>query len=223
MKERPILFSTEMVKAILEGRKTQTRRVLKTQLPFDSFEFTSGIGYSAMTPKGYVEVRGYSNKDGKREYSPFAIKPKYGEFGDILWVRETFEFIGESGFNDPPENPTDYLYKADSHEPVFKWSPSIYMPKEACRIKLKITEIRIERLLDISKEDAIAEGITGGYTDDGYTWTDYTNDEKTYEDPRSSYMTLWDSINGKDSHRLNPWVWVISFEKYTDTLLDQNK
>lgn len=97
------------------------------------------------------------------------------------------------------------------------------MPKEACRIKLKITEIRIERLLDISKEDAIAEGITGGYTDDGYTWTDYTNDEKTYEDPRSSYMTLWDSINGKDSHRLNPWVWVISFEKYTDTLPDQNK
>ena len=205
MKERPILFSTEMVKAILEGRKTQTRRILKPQLPYYKFDFCGDNegGYSALTPKGYLEFRGYGiDENGNREYAPFAIKPKYGEKNDILWVRETW---GRKKDIDK------YFYKADYESYEFKgWKPSIHMPKEACRLRLKIKSIRIERLMDISEQDAIAEGII---RKDIETWKHYSSDNQDATSSIESYLSLWDKINSKDSHKQNPYVWVIEFER----------
>lgn len=209
MKERPILFSTEMVEAILEGRKTQTRRILKPQLPYHKFDFCGDNegGYSALTPKGYLEFRGYGiDGNGNREYAPFAIKPKHGEKNDILWVRETWA-TGKHGTDG-----TEYLYKAGSDDYFQdKWKPSIHMPKEACRLRLKIKSIRIERLQEISEQDAIAEGIE--LIGNRYKQYLQTRLDKTVENPIYSYMTLWESINGIGSWEKNLYVWVIEFER----------
>jgi len=228
MKERPILFSTEMVQAILDGRKTQTRRVLNPQLPFHKFDFFCGnndAGYSALTTKGYVEFRGYEIfENGERKYTPFYIKPKYGEKNDILWVRETWVKLNGQ-----------YVYKADYDNGVpaneielpngatvddAKWKPSIHMPKEACRLRLKIKSIRVERLMDISEQDAIAEGVRqrfGGfinYANPSNLFTEtYPFLGRKYSAAQMSYLSLWERINGENSFEENPWVWVIEFER----------
>lgn len=181
MKERPILFSTPMVQAILEGRKTQTRRIIKPQ-PKDDLSF---LGWKL--PE-YVQVAfGRGVKTDSFHKFPF------GQVGDVLWVRETFRPkshsfpIGEhfeyKATAEVDGNPTD--------EP---WKPSIFMPKDATRIWLKITGVRVERLQDISKEDAKAEGIFA-------------------ESAKECFQTLWQSINGEGSWNDNPWVWVIEFER----------
>lgn len=167
MKEKPILFSTPMVQAILEGRKTMTRRIVKG---------TPLVWLNDFSPEFVAD------KDN-------ALCP-YGQVGDVLWVRETWENY-QGGYN----------YKAGKYGLLGqKWKPSIFMPREACRLFLKITDIKAERLQDISRGDCMGEGCP------------FPNIAKT-TDPQKWFSELWQSINGEQSWKDNPWVWVISFEK----------
>ena len=204
MKEKPILFSTPMVQAILDGRKTQTRRIIKPQPESVDHVSHKTIPYN-----------------GSPEFLLSNLKCPYGQIGDMLWVRETWwhnrETWGDSEV---------FLYRADfpidgyDHVDAYKWKPSIFMPKDVCRIKLRITDIRVERLQDISEEGAIAEGVGSGFQmNAGYP--DYEHIVNgvctiTQDTAKMSYWSLWDSINGKGSWDKNPWVWVITFERITN-------
>lgn len=199
---KPILFSTPMVQAILRGEKTQTRRIAKPQAKRD-------------LESGYVFDDKYNKIfDLHNWHEPFIAEFCKYKVGDILWVRETFQII-------PPNM---IFYKADKENKAKgNWKPSIFMPKEACRIFLKLTKIRIERLNDITEADAIAEGIE--------RWTDERMKSKPThykvyfqnckpEDlcsytscPIDSYETLWQKINGEKSWEENPFVWVYEFER----------
>lgn len=202
MKNTPILFSTPMVLAILDDIKSQTRREVKGPDPKDTFiHSTNGIWYSFM-PFG----------ETKSKYI-FNIKNPYGNAGDKLWVRETVSKHTVNG---------KYVYKAsiDNLLPEEKqgiiWKPSIHMEAWQARIFLTICNIRVERLLDISDLDAMAEGIKE-YSKDGIVSKYWINESLSWNDmprsPREAYFKLWDEINGKDSHKKNPWVWVITFIK----------
>lgn len=232
--ERPILFSTPMVQAILDGRKTQTRRLSKldhiNSLP-KLWNFLDRIGGSWKNKAEFV-YRFINNKD----FSKFDIECPYGIPGDILWVRETWRIVGWNDgdpfviqFKDGTKKRNVYLNESRAQDYVIecadqfikagyesdesgmfvcdgdkiptKWRPSIFMPKEVCRIKLLIKDIRVERLQDISEEDAKAEGIIA---------VPYVTWETRYSE---SYAELWDKINGKSSWDKNPWVWVIEFER----------
>lgn len=200
-KETPIIFSTLMVQAILSRTKTQTRRIIKPQ-PDDS-----GLWNDDKYPRGLDSLlTGWNGvTDDTAESKEF--KCPYGKVSDILWVRETFLIL-------PPNM---VFYKADiENKATGKWKPSIFMPKIACRIRLKITNIRVEKLQDISEEDAIAEGIIAVQRPGGFgfglkkEWDyKFPLHERT---PIDAYRMLWDKINGKHSWDTNPWVWVIEFK-----------
>ncbi|MFM0324814.1 hypothetical protein [Caballeronia glebae] len=189
MKERPILFSAPMVRALLDGRKTQTRRVVKPQ--------PDGVLPGTNTP--------FWKDRGGRE----AICP-YGKRGDRLWVRETW---AQPAALDP--GPT--VYRADYPACVptgfenvpsideITWKPSIHMPRAMSRITLEVTSVRIQRLQDISESDVEAEGTFAG------AW-EYDNGEGT-ESARESFQCLWDSLNASRGFGwdFNPWVWVVAF------------
>lgn len=176
-KMKPILFNTEMVQAILEGRKTQTRRVIKPQ------------------PKEDLIT------DMLNKYT-YAV-------GDILWVRETW--------NDLSNNEGNFVYLADGDKGLkdkffgvlttkdIKWKPSIHMPKASARIFLKVTDVRVERLQDITEEDARAEGVIPIYGNE------FASEKRHYP----AFARLWDSLNAKRGFGwdTNPWVWVIQFER----------
>jgi hypothetical protein len=186
--ERPILFSTPMAQAILDGRKTQTRRIIKPQGSAVCFDVAMKIDGSDKWPR---------NLDDDERYLSY-MKCPYGKIGDILWCRETWQKIEGDRF----------IYKADSIIWGGKWKPSIFMPKAACRIKLEIINIRVEKLLDISEEEAKAEGVE--------LYNNYDGTKGGWGAPvtfKEGYQFLWESINGKDSWNLNPWVWVISFKR----------
>lgn len=213
MKYIPILFSTLMVQALLAGRKTMTRRVngldLINKEP-DKYHVTNAnyIKNGALMQKFF-----YGNEC-------YVIKCPYGKVGDVLWVRESASLVlfpkaDEKG-NEIGKNPI-WMYRADQHDNIFvdKWKPSIHMPKEACRIFLKITDIKVERLLDISEDDAIAEGV---YQYENGAYQFYTEKElhrvtAGINSAFGSFMSLWQSINGASSWDANPWVWVIKFEQ----------
>ncbi|MDR9893267.1 hypothetical protein G7B40_040435 [Aetokthonos hydrillicola Thurmond2011] len=187
-KELPILFSKPMVRAILSGRKTQTRRIIKPQPEL---------------------CHGCQSCDFKGNHFLSPIKPRFKE-GSSLWVRETWG-VRASG---------DYVYEAsyDYSDPLIdltqKWKPSIHMPRIASRITLKITHIQIERLQDISEEDAICEGIEPMDSDGTNKYTIHIpSHHASYNAPTAKgvFVRLWESINGDDSWNENPWCWVISF------------
>jgi len=216
MRERPILFSTEMVKAILESRKTQTRRVIKNYTYEDNL-----------------------NSD---------VRCPYGQVGDRLWVRETFvlesdeEYQDESFYYLVTDRPIKTIpeegeygsyhliphYRATEPEPNIvtdkqddeftRWRPSIFMPRWASRITLEITDIRVQRVQEISQSDAIAEGLIfmGGMADnwDEAPWCASLKDQEPMKYPSAAYGRLWDSINAKRGYGWdkNPWVWAISFK-----------
>lgn len=200
MKQTPILFSTPMVKALLDGRKTQTRRILKDQ----PVKAKAHDGFSFLNVPKIGPIWDAKNKC------------PYGQPGDLLWVRETW--YNDAGFGSPI-----YYYRADGEFDElfvrhklgqvgpFKWKPSIYMPKAAARIWLRITDVRVERLQDISEDDAEAEGIL--IDDEGLMCFDYINKTMRHIVPEESYKSLWESINGPESWDANPWVWVVSSEK----------
>lgn len=190
MKEHPILFSTPMVQAILEGRKTQTRRVVKMKKQITDPAF----GYTAFTPKNHISVRGIH---ANGQYGESFFKCPYGQPGDLLYVRETFT----------PYRTDKYLYKADEILLINgAWKPSIHMPKAAARIWLEVEEVKVEWLQDISEEDAKEEGVTPDLATDHPKGVYYT-----------AFSDLWTKINGNGSWISNPWVWVIKFKVLSTT------
>lgn len=211
MKERPILFSGEMVKAILNDTKTMTRRV-------------NSIGEYYISdkkcPYGVVGDRLWVRETwGDLDYyqgnvAIHVLKDSNGVEHDIVYSAECqgyFEWTDEVGF---PE------YRKDGTE-ASRWRPSIFMPRWASRITLEITDIKVEQLQDITEEDAIAEGIhlCAGIDEEGYThgyhWGPVSDTELLFNSATSAYRKLWDSINGKKPDKAwddNPWVWVISFK-----------
>ena len=206
MKERPILFSGPMVRAILDGRKTQTRRVLKPQ-PFP-------VGGPFYRPSPMVAPREWHSVSKGGNIVNIQKLP-YAE-GTELWVREAFADTVGMGFDKryhyaadvKPDSESDQIRK----DYGVKWKPSIHMPRAASRITLRVTAVKVERLQDISDEDALAEGvavavnpIAGQDIDiDGNYWPG---------GPKRMYSDLWNSINGPGSWDRNDWVAAYSFER----------
>lgn len=186
MKERPILFSAPMVRALLDGSKTQTRRVVK---PSKCRYF--GVPLAACELAGEVNSGEYANSI-------------YGQPGDRLWVRETW--LQTNPFTKGGLHTYGYRASDAVEFPDAVWKPSIHMPRAASRITLEITAVRVERLQDISEEDAIAEGVkwfsSGAVECPGMP-----------ETPIDAYRSLWEKINGPGSWEKNPWVWCISFKR----------
>jgi len=215
---KPIIFSTDMVKAILDGRKTQTRRVIKPQPTV----YTSGSNISSLTwqktPSSTIIHTGQPSLDIIRQ-TLTELCP-YGQVGGKLWVRETFWVDDELN----AVLPVYIHYRADHHLEVIaksiKWRPSIFMPRWASRITLEITEIRVERVQEISYEDARAEGILRFDSDhrDSNGGVGYNggapNLPMRYEST-AAFIDLWDSINAKRGYgwSVNPWVWCLTFKR----------
>lgn len=203
MKERPILFSGEMVKAILAGTKTLTRRIMKwseADKPIVHFLAPDGARVSQDTPGATPWP--FAERDG----SDWPLRCPYGAPGDRLWVRETFA-------RDVPGCEGGISYRADHNDPrgdgpanPMRWTPAIYMPRALSRIDLEITAVRVERLQDISEKDVIAEGVGCARIQDG---------GKTGQGPLiDGFANLWDTINGeRASWESNPWVWVVGFKR----------
>lgn len=214
VRTRPILFSSSMVRALLEGRKTQTRRVVTHQpVTKPAFRCVSG--------------KGWAWESGDRQ-----VRCPYGTPADLLWVRETWRLWEGAAFSTMSGDPLDpdiivgplsglnrgFLrtrpieYRADTNSEG-PWRPAIHMPRWASRVTLRLTSVAVERLQDISANDAKAEGLDwvgdGGarYGLKGYpaTW---------HDDPRSSFAVLWDSINSRRGFGFdtNPWVWALRFD-----------
>jgi len=213
MKERSILFSSPMARAILEGRKTMTRRVIK----LDEFSESTTPGYDfAFRKRGlWHDVRLADMLNPPRRNYPVACP--YGTIGDRLWVKETHH-VRDAGYVDGTGR--DIVYKADDEDFPYGWTPSIHMPRWASRITLEITGIRVERVWDITRDDAMDEGVERvdpySITPDlppgmQAAWKDYSR-HGWVSSPVFSFRTLWDSINSKRAPwASNPWVWVIEF------------
>lgn len=244
-KERPILFNAEMVRAILDGRKTQTRRVAKVDLSpwldgqadkIDESEMIFHVGEGHSGFGLYVSSAEYPEEGSDFYRCPF------GNPGDRLWVRETWSPDSKNFY---PFNRV--AYRGDHHSDLidrdvkecrdhaahceairkehkvpegcmceFRWRPSIHMPRWASRITLEIKSVRVERLQDISEEDAIREGIkqVGNCSPPNYSKTDkcYFNGLAVgFETAKHAFAHLWDQIY--DNWEQNPWVWVIEFER----------
>lgn len=222
MRERPILFSAPMVRAILSGTKTQTRRVVKGA-PINRGSYLLGV---------YQGTWGI-HADVDKEGGLWRGQCPYGQPGDRLWVREahlldppidgTWPSVGDSfaSVSDIPEryrDPRHVLYRADGKlTGEWRWRPSIHMPRWASRITLEVTDVRVERLQDITEADAIVEGIErdenhpelwkrGPLRNDliPTPWTGF---------PRLAFQSLWEGINGTDSWDANPWIWVVEFKR----------
>lgn len=230
IKERPILMSAPMVQAILEGRKTQTRRIVKSKSDLNHYN------------KVFVLSRDEYNNDVAPEFKEKVVAKKpmalffrnfindldiecpYGNVRERLWVRETFFEVYDDQFR-----PTGKYCYAATHQgyvhvldedggikinkdgsDASPWKPSIHMPRKASRILLEITGIRAERLQDISEDDAIAEGIL--FNGDYELWWDYQREQWICVDPIDSYKSLICKINGPETWERNPWVWVVEFK-----------
>lgn len=213
--ERPILFNTEMVKAILEGRKTQTRRIIKPQ-PINLSKLSYG-SYIGNSPDGNSHI----------------FKPLY-QVGDILWVRETWTKVtpfAEDGTWDYDNEKLYYYANSEDRKAVneidycdgdgflmhkpFPWHPSIHMPRKAARIFLKITNVKVQRVQDITPDECLKEGIKG------YSFGDNAPNaygDNLYTDPKLAFKALWNSTIKKDKLNIygwdaNPWVWVYEFKR----------
>lgn len=205
LKERPILFSGPMVRAILENRKSMTRRIIKPQPCPPSW---------CNHIKAHPQDGWFGFYDDERDY-----KCPYGQPGDRLWVRET-HYIVKGDVPGMADN--TILYRADPEtdganedeypEDRLRWKPSIHMPRWASRLTLEIVSVRVERVQEIHWHDALREGIVpqmcgcGGDPECGCQGM-------PIEDPTYEFQALWNSINGPGSWEANPWVWVIEFKK----------
>lgn len=204
MRERPIIFNTRNVRAILDGRKIQTRRVIKIQEDWWNYVIPHSGG-------------GWRATEADPNLSPECVNRgfncPYGQVGDKLWVRESFKIFSLGGIGNNEELTISYkalggLRTKKTNEIKARWqnwrfdkyTPSIFMPQWASRLTLEILNIRVERLQEITMKDCLAEGFVG----------DITNGT-----PKGKFMNLWDSINIKRGYGFdkNPWVWVIEFKK----------
>lgn len=217
-KERPILFSSPMIRAILDGRKSMTRRVVKPQPTHRLVEGLGGVTIG-MDPA----------LDGAVWYGADGINPgrevrcPYGRPGDLLWVREAWrtcpgtyvpgvEFADGvqrfPEFEDLDSLPRDWM----NHD---RKRPSIHMPKWACRLWLRVTDVRVHRVQEISEDDARAEGVFGP-PESQAGWRQYPYESCHLESARDSFRSLWESINGKRpgcSWADDPWVWAVTFAR----------
>ncbi|WP_336479289.1 hypothetical protein [Escherichia coli] len=222
MKERGMIFNAEMVRAILDDRKTQTRRIVQPQP-----ELTKGSGFSW---KGAVFGSGSDDRETNRNFAH--VKCPFGAVGDRIWVRETWWQAGQScarypdddeygwygsrrvlyaADGNPPNEPNDHYPKGlgggkfSAAKPNHLWRkrPSIHMPRWASRFLLEITDVRVERLNDISECDAKAEGVSPA----AYA---ITPPEAAY---RVGFGDIWRGIYGEESWAANPWVWVVEFKR----------
>lgn len=212
MKERPILFSAPMVRAILEGRKTQTRRVVKPQSAVLTDDTARALGV----------------RPPPHQNTP-VIQCPYGQPGDRLWVRETHAIFNAYGQHrkdgqrwgpwgglpttvSPDGTQIAYYREGFDRSDPGRWRPSIHMPRWASRIDLEVTGVRVERLQDISEADAIAEGLD--HVADGAAAFGIRGLATSWDnDPRVAYRRLWESINGPGSWDANPWVWAVEFRR----------
>lgn len=220
MKERPILFSGPMVKALRAGTKTQTRRIIKSQPSDHHWQFfptykLSNIVLPCANNGGTVFVTWTHTANGNFDIEDNRPLCPYGKPGDRLWVKETWR--PQDGMTMAEQDRSEIEYRADGDRPKeptdCHWKPSIFMPRWASRITLEIVSVRVERLQEISEADAIAEGIDP-LTDHGYKH--YGREGAPFQPSmtaRGSYMTLWESINGAGSWALNPWIWVVEFRR----------
>lgn len=227
MKDHPILISGEMVRAILDGRKTQTRRVIKPQ-PDES---VTGL-VPRTTHAGNVLWSNalWETKKYGRLMELDDRKCPYGFIGGRLWVRETFAAIWPD-VDPAPLSECTIEYRADKpyakypgdwpedeakgNDDAPKWGPSIHMPRAASRITLEITDLKAERVNDISEEDAIAEGLYPWTNNEGVIHYGISRADVWEQDPRITFRRLWDSINAKRGFGwdTNPWVWAITFKQ----------
>lgn len=223
MKERPILFSGPMVRALLDGRKTQTRRLVKPQ-PQEG----------GLRPGWHVTVGGVNYPIDPRASSRrnLADACPFGSPGDRLWVRETFSaWSGGGGEHGEWDEVDGVLYGSESIEfaadgkcrPV-RWRPSIHMPRWASRITLELTAVRIEPLQAISSEDAKAEGarrfdelpsLSPYGSDPRWSMEDPPGVDHCLGSPQMAFANLWIKLNGQDGWDSNPWVWVLEFKRVT--------
>lgn len=206
--EHPILYSTSMVRAYLEDRKGMTRRISgleQVNVHPENWHIDNTNDYLTMRDKTTGEILPINDfKLGR----PYSLICPYGQMSDTLWVRET-HYIADHLYNE-----TKVHYKAN--EPYYaqyenvKWRPSIHMPHWASRLTQTITSIRVERLQDISREDIRAEGI-GLPPSPRFT-------PGIFSELHQEFASLWDSINKKRGYSwgTNPWVWVISYPKYSE-------
>lgn len=209
-----------MVRAILEGQKTVTRRVVKRQYV---------DGKWSVRPTDSPRYERHSHDwwlpEGTQPYAAFPQCP-YGKPGDRLWVRETFATLSAGQYE--PVKPargygqdlrfaaTDPLADCDIGVRGYAWRPSIHMPRWASRILLEVTDVRVERLQDISEHQAQAEGIEHlPHLDPAGTchWRVYGSESSGTNSPVASFESLWESINGAGSWDANPWVWVVEFRR----------
>lgn len=197
-RELPILFNSEMVRAILDGRKSCTRRIVKGFIPNDA-----KWGYTAFTPKGCISCRGTFADGYGEKFFKLPCEPS-----DILYVRETWSeglerYIYRADYSD-----TEKFYR-NGKEIEMKWKPSIRMPKEAARIWLKVTDVRVERLQEITEAGATKEGCV------------YDVEYALGNTAKGHFIEIWNSTikKSKKSDRdrygwnASPWVWVIEFER----------
>ena len=222
IKEHPILFNGAMVRAILDGTKTQTRRVIK--LPADAEQVQYWSTPSGRSEPGFAEpgVNYWTTNPSGNHIDPCP----YGQPGDRLWVRETFapcrlsrgpddEYtsVAEPRHIAPHRSKCDLgeqhiAYKADGFDAFAgSWRPNIHMPRWACRILLEVTDVRVQRVQDISEEDAMAEGVR---PEDVATYPHYSSGAVI-----GAFAELWDSINAKRGYpwESNPWVWAVTFKR----------
>jgi hypothetical protein len=217
MKERPILFSAPMVCAILEGRKTQTRRICAYQ----NFRVEDNIKHPQWGPD--LRMLMADSKDGTRvivgnpddtpEHALSIISCPHGKPGDRLWVRETFGWATGAGkrlvYRADGEEPKQWFYPNETIKGM-KWSPSIHMPRWASRLTLEITGVRVERLQEISGYDAHQEGCRGPLGEFVNGKPEFGGGHSVVED----FRELWNSLADKKTNwAANPWVWVIGFKK----------
>lgn len=215
-KERPILFSAPMVRAILAGQKTQTRRVVKgLQLPKQKEDGT-WFAVAQHDPRYGFGVSGNTEQECAAELSEFGLCP-YGRPGDRLWVRETWATDDSLDDKAPSEfSAWPVRYLADGAQRACgafhgntkgKTRVSIHMPRWASRILLEIVSVRVERLQDISEDDAKAEGAIREF----FPWERLMMDKSICF--RGGFHKIWSQINGDDDWHKNPWVWVVEFKR----------
>ncbi len=222
IKERPILFSAPMVRAILEGRKTVTRRALNAQ-SLKNIDYGVQLGECHELPS-----EGPLHPNSIGYYTDFC---PFGQPGDRLWVREAFGLqvrnygggTGEHIVYRATNPDAIYCKSAEGQEYPVKWKPSIHMPRHSSRILLEITAVRVERLQDISGDQAVSEGLIWRGQESGKAF--YSHAERKYPpgahqqfgisgvDAVSAFRNLWNSVGG--DWDANPWVWVVEFKRVT--------
>ena len=224
MRELPILFSTPMVQAILENRKTMTRRTaglyIVNECPVDYYLQTLVLHATGLYT--FAPADPINNVDLSDQI--IECKPRY-HVGDHIWVKETF--FNAQPFKSSPmfSDGQDYVYKADKDAFIgeHKWKPSLFMPKVAARLWLEVTNVRCERLVDISEQDAIAEGIKFNSLFDQYecpvcregfhSGINLLCEDGFFPHATDAFAALWHKINGFDSWIKDPWVFIYEFKR----------